>query len=117
MSWDDNVYYHPEKWGLTAVYDVEWRDEAYEFEITAVWKDKDGVFYVASDSGCSCPVPFEDYDSIESLDKYDSRQALLNAVFNDRVAPLLNSDYEYERRYAERAQSEFADLSAVVMRA
>lgn len=33
----------------------------YEFNILCFWATKDGRVYSASDSGCSCPVPFENY--------------------------------------------------------
>lgn len=38
----------------------DWDDEPYQFNITQVWKETRGRYYVASDSGCSCPSPFED---------------------------------------------------------
>ena len=32
----------------------------YDFDIIAFWADKDGIVYYGTDSGCSCPCPFED---------------------------------------------------------
>lgn len=57
----DYLYYTPEQYGLKPVYDWDFYDEAYEFSILAVWKHEDGKVYAAFDSGCSCPVPFEDH--------------------------------------------------------
>lgn len=57
-----NIYYHPEKYGLTTVGQIEWCDDPYQFDLTVVWKDNAGQIYWASDSGCSCPSPFEDHD-------------------------------------------------------
>lgn len=53
-------YNNPESYGLTLIGSVEWTDEAYQFDMTAVWSDGTGSYYVADDSGCSCPMPFED---------------------------------------------------------
>lgn len=73
----DNVYYSPEKFGLAVIKDVEWRGESYEFCQTVVWKDAEGHMYAASDSGCSCPEPFEAYRSVNDLDPVDTFDALI----------------------------------------
>ncbi|WP_193104659.1 hypothetical protein [Brachybacterium sp. FME24] len=39
---------------------VEWRYESWEYDQTEVYRRKDGALFRASDSGCSCPIPFED---------------------------------------------------------
>jgi len=36
-------------------------DLYYEFDMLCFWATKDGRVYSASDSGCSCPSPFENY--------------------------------------------------------
>lgn len=53
-----NIYYHPEKFSLEPVAELE-TGRSYEFETTVVWKRDDGKFFWAQDSGCSCPTPFE----------------------------------------------------------
>jgi hypothetical protein len=47
---------------LTYVGGFDWDHESYQFNETRVWKEARGRYYVASDSGCSCPMPFEDID-------------------------------------------------------
>lgn len=71
MSYDSNFYYHPEKSGLTM---LSFKDESlsYEFDILAFWVTQDGKVYSISDLGCSCPVPFEDYNSLEELERVGS---------------------------------------------
>lgn len=59
MSYDANVYYHPEKSGLTTTGEVDFSSGCYEFDYTVVWRDASGQLYYADDSGCSCPSPFE----------------------------------------------------------
>lgn len=55
-----NIYYSPEKFGLTIVGEIE-MSGGYEFDTTVLWKDDQG-FAWAHDQGCSCPTPFEDID-------------------------------------------------------
>lgn len=57
-----NIYFDPEKFGLEIVGEVEWSDECYQFDKTVVWRDPQSqALFVASDSGCSCPSPFESH--------------------------------------------------------
>ena len=38
---------------------IEWRYESWEYDMTKVYRRKDGALFYAEDSGCSCPTPFE----------------------------------------------------------
>lgn len=77
MSWDSNVYYSPEKYGLVPVGEVELYEPDYSFDILVLWQDKEGKFYGATDSGCSCPSPFESYNSLGSLNNFSGKAAVL----------------------------------------
>jgi hypothetical protein len=55
-----NLYYDPQKFGLTLIDEIDWSDGCYNFNITAVYRRADGSLVYAEDSGCSCPSPFED---------------------------------------------------------
>ena len=73
MDWERNPYYSPEKLALEIVYSTD-NGADYEFDMFVVWKDADGLsvastshFYYATDSGCSCPSPFEDVNGLEDL--------------------------------------------------
>jgi len=60
-DYDFNIYYNPEKCGLETVATLD-EDLSYEFNTLLVVKDKySGKLFFASDAGCSCPTPFEDY--------------------------------------------------------
>ena len=72
--YDRNAYYHPEALGLTVVAELEFSDENYCFDTRVVWKDESGNLFTARDSGCSCPTPFEDYTSVESLERVNMRE-------------------------------------------
>ncbi len=67
-----SVYYSPGKHGLKQVVEVNLSEPDYSFDLLVVWKhEESGKLYWAQDSGCSCPSPFEDYNSLESLDVLD----------------------------------------------
>ena len=77
-----NPYYYPETHDLTIVWWVDIAD-AYEFDMFVVWQDKDGNLWWTSDSGCSCPSPFEnvrgfhdlyDGDVLEGFDSWADRE-------------------------------------------
>jgi hypothetical protein len=101
--YDKNVYYSPESYGLEVVGDIEWTGESYQFDMTVVWKDKDGKYYVASDSGCSCPSPFEDYNSLESLDGPLRAVDVVNSL-NYRVNQFSDGESSYGYSRAEVAK-------------
>lgn len=62
-----DVYYNPEKFNLEIVIVLDEEYLSYEFNMFVVWKDTNGGLYYATDSGCSCPSPFEDYTSLADL--------------------------------------------------
>jgi len=65
MSLSRNLYFHPEKSGMTVVSSIDWSTENYEFDLTVVWF-KDGTYMYGEDAGCSCPEEFGDH-VLESL--------------------------------------------------
>lgn len=67
MSWGSpDVYYDPEKFGLTIVLECE-KEPNYDFDKFVVWQDAEGNLFYGGDSGCSCPSPFEDFTSLDKL--------------------------------------------------
>jgi len=59
-SWDRNPFYNPEKCDLTLLLTIREPGLSYEFNYTIFVKDNPtGDIYAVSDSGCSCPTPFE----------------------------------------------------------
>ncbi len=82
MSWDweKNLYSNPEKSGLKIVGQVDFSSGSYEFDYLVVWQDVEtGDTYYASDSGCSCPSPFENLER-EDLLPINRLQDLLEHV-------------------------------------
>lgn len=72
-----NMYYDPEKFGLTIVGEID-RADSYEFDKFVVWRKADGSTWYCTDSGCSCPSPFED-EGINDLQPF-SEEALRSWV-------------------------------------
>jgi hypothetical protein len=61
-----NIYTNPEKYGLTILEEVH-APLSYEFDIVLLFGHAEsGRRGWASDSGCSCPSPFE-YQGLESI--------------------------------------------------
>lgn len=78
-----NLYYDPAKFGLET---IDWSSGSYEFDYTVVWRRAaDGSLFYGEDSGCSCPLPFEqdgadDVTPISSLDDFQAHLAKRNAT-------------------------------------
>lgn len=50
--------------GLAEIGQVDFSDGCYQFDYTTLWLHTDtGRFWMADDSGCSCPSPYEDLTS------------------------------------------------------
>lgn len=63
-----DVYHQPESFGLTIIGSLYDPEACYSFNDLIVWEHEDGRIFYASDSGCSCPSPFEDYTSLDDLE-------------------------------------------------
>lgn len=106
-----NIYYSPEAFGIEEVFDVDKSDGCYQFDQFVIWRIKDTDSYVwGSDSGCSCPSPFEN-DGLDTL----SRGTLRDAI-NDALAWVkedAESDYSWssDARRARKRIEEFRDAN------
>lgn len=70
-------YYSPEEVGLEVVGQVEWSEPCYSFDLSVVWyHPEQDIFYFGSDSGCSCPSPFEDFSSLDDLESGNQHAAI-----------------------------------------
>jgi hypothetical protein len=67
MNFNNNPYYSPELCGLEIFTSIDTAG-SYEFDIFVIWKKlDDNTLWYAQDSGCSCPTPFEDFNSLSDL--------------------------------------------------
>jgi hypothetical protein len=79
-----NPYYDPAVHGLTSVGSIEWDYYDWEFHITAVWKGPNRRLYWATDSGCSCPTPFENIRGLSDLEQGNKTE--LRKYLNARLS-------------------------------
>lgn len=62
-SWDTESTTVPD---YEEIGEVEWSYEAYQFDLTRVYRQiSTGDLFYATDSGCSCPSPFEDTEDTD----------------------------------------------------
>ena len=77
---------------LTYIGGFDWDELSYQFSETQVWKEARGRYYVASDSGCSCPTPFSDINYTDDDGVYGPYN---KAELKGYLERLLKSDYGY----------------------
>ncbi len=63
----NDPYHSPELFNLEMI-SFEDPEADWSFNILCFWKTKDGLIYSTSDSGCSCPSPFEYYEAKDQKD-------------------------------------------------
>lgn len=54
-------YNYGEFEGLESIEQIELDGEPWSFYLIGIWQDEEGLYYLGTDSGCSCPIPFENY--------------------------------------------------------
>ncbi|RJQ26113.1 hypothetical protein C4577_04225 [Candidatus Parcubacteria bacterium] len=89
-DYDYNVYSYPEKSGLKLIDALDETGLSYEFNtLIALKHNESNRIYWSQDSGCSCPIPFEneyfkdpDNTSLLELRSYDSVEAFKRDVEN-----------------------------------
>lgn len=95
-----NIYYSPQDFGLEIVGDIEKSDGCYQFDLTVVWKQARGKYWIGQDSGCSCPSPFEDVRDVNELDgpytKDGLRKRLNYLSDTDQYMQISKAEYKRE---------------------
>ena len=67
VTYENNPYYKPALYKCRTVGKVDIACEMWTFDIIAVLQHEDGGYYIGTDNGCSCPTPFEYYDSLDDF--------------------------------------------------
>jgi hypothetical protein len=86
MSYDNNPVYAPEEYGFiecVATGNLAYGD--WEFYVYAVLRKEDG-YYLSTDSGCSCPTPWESHSA------YDFTGPLTAEQVREEVRSLAGED-------------------------
>lgn len=66
--YQNNVYYKPATHGLKLLGVIKLSEPDWSYDELAIFKSINTEhYYLATDSGCSCPIPFENYSDINSL--------------------------------------------------
>ena len=100
MSFETNPYYYPDRHGLRRVAQYELSEPSWSFDTLACWVTPSGDFYLGTDSGCSCPIPFENYRGIHDMTGPLTREQALEESKNIRKSSYEpNYDPEGWKRY------------------
>lgn len=76
MEFKENPYYSPELCGLEIFDEINQEDLCYEYNTLCIWKKlDDNTLWYDSDSGCSCPTPFEE-------NRHDLRPIIVDNFYN-----------------------------------
>lgn len=67
MPWP-TVESNPGAYGLALVGGLDDPDACYSFNMLRVWRHNDGRVFWGTDSGCSCPMPFEEVNGLDDLE-------------------------------------------------
>lgn len=115
-----DIYYSPADFGLELIWQEDF-GASYEFSIVAIWgSPATGAVYLGTDSGCSCPSPFEAFtamDSVNELERLDPRnpdqtRAAINGAMGTALA-YDNYTTEAERAAAVSAATVVSEWSKV----
>jgi hypothetical protein len=83
---------------LETVAELEFSDMNYCFDTRVVWKCENGVLYTARDAGCSCPTPFEEYTSVDLLERVSIKELEDEIAFEKKGGYGGNPDFARESR-------------------
>lgn len=116
MGYNQNdLYFQPEAFGLRVIGQLNDPEASWSFDDLIVWQHEEtGKIYYATDAGCSCPSPFEDYTSLEQATEVISIHDFIDGVedYFNSVAPY-TSDYSLRYTWdSEDLPHAFASLKA-----
>lgn len=95
MSWNHNPVDAPHEFGFDEVVGVvDISEPSYSFDLLAVLKNAEGYF-LSTDSGCSCPSPFESHTADDFTGPLTAEQAREEA--RNLYDQAYRSPYEPER--------------------
>lgn len=102
-----NPNYDSDKLGWEQ-FEIEFGEPCYSFDTLVFWRTKDGEIYMAHDSGCSCPTPFE---SCEGETEDEIKQKL------ERVGTLDQAKREFESHSSDysKPDKDWAEVSKKLM--
>lgn len=69
----------PRLTGVEPIYELELSEPNYSYDLLGVWRDETG-FYLGTDSGCSCPMPWENHTKDDLTGPLTLEQAIEESV-------------------------------------
>ncbi|SRR6266498_856505 len=116
MGWESpDLYSQPEAFGLRVIGELNDPEACYSFRDLVVWQHEEtGMIYYATDSGCSCPSPFEDFTSLDKATEVRFLNDFIDALedYFNAVAPY-TGDYDWRYTWnSEDLPPAFASLKA-----
>lgn len=103
-----NIYHDPKKFGLEIVAELNDPFSCYDFDTVLALRDQNGRIFWCQDSGCSCPVPFEDV----GVDDLSSDLDELWKFITEEWYPVQR---DYNPDLVERAKADAIDFWRKVM--
>lgn len=88
MGYYDNPVDDPARYGFESVTELDLENEPWQFYIAAVLKNEEG-YYLTTDSGCSCPTPWESHTVDDLTGPLTAEQA------REELSSLANADDRY----------------------
>ena len=85
-----NPYYNPDELGLVK-FDLDEPGLSYEYNTLCFWATPDGQVYSASDSGCSCPTPFEGFSGANQKEVLQSLERVGSVEQAERIIAAWNN--------------------------
>lgn len=93
----NDIYNSPKKFGLEAVGTLDLAEPFYSFDLLLVSRHLEtGKFYVNTDSGCSCPSPFDGVTLDKAGAPLDAHQTVkkVREIYNARYDQDYTADVE-----------------------
>jgi hypothetical protein len=113
-DYETNPYFCPQAHGLEILHSFDDPQASYSFDMFVVWKHVDGRLFYATDSGCSCPSPFEGHAGPETLTQIasgDSFESFKRDFESWRKSHRWGEDDGYDMCSVSDAQTLFDDIA------
>lgn len=76
-----SIYYSPDDLGLVSIGSLSIRIIDWEFHLFGVWYSPvTKYYYTGTDSGCSCPTPFESFGALTDFDRHETAHSVVTAI-------------------------------------
>lgn len=97
------VYGYGQFEGLSFVGGLELDYEQWQFYEVGVWEDENGGLYISTDSGCSCPTPWENHTRDDLTGPLTEEEAI------EEITSLWDNARDNDDYYHRSVQPEWLD--------